>query len=143
MRVSRLLKVLRLVRLLKSAPLLRRLLNPQRCSSIAYLRDSVTLAMVEHTRKLRIARLIVLMLLVTHLMACLLGISAVFAEQKLDSWWGAHGYWYRREGSKHVDSRARALKDQRSSRCGASFPDDLYQKVLWKNILHIKRYVIR
>ena len=24
-----------------------------------------------------------------------------------------------------------------------SFPDDLYQKVLWKNIVHIKRYVIR
>jgi len=24
-----------------------------------------------------------------------------------------------------------------------SFPDDLYQKVLWKNIVHIKRYGIR
>ena len=83
------------------------------------LRDGYVMATIAHTRKLRIAGLLVKMLLICHIQAhtctctsqacmhihlqvkmllichiqaCLLGVSAIFADEKVASWWGTHGY---------------------------------------------------
>lgn len=48
--------------------------------------------MVEHARKMRILKLMLVMILSSHSMACCLGMSTMFANQKLESFWGTHGY---------------------------------------------------
>lgn len=52
----------------------------------------VIIATIEHTRKMMVLRLIVVILVVMHMQACLLGLSTMMADEKLDSWWGTHGY---------------------------------------------------
>lgn len=49
-------------------------------------------AFAEHTRKLRVMRLLMIMFIVAHVMCCLLGLSTTFGEEKLHSWLGTHGY---------------------------------------------------
>lgn len=46
------------------------------------LADKVTLAFVAHTRKLAIIKLCVIFIVLAHIQSCLLGLSALFAEQR-------------------------------------------------------------
>ena len=89
-RIARMLKMLRMLRLVKGLGVLRRLLETDNIVRRQY--ENMTVALVEHMRKVRIARLLLFILLACHMMACVLGVSALNADQKLDSWWGAHGY---------------------------------------------------
>ena len=86
MRMARMLKMLRLLRLTKLLKFMQK--DGPAKQALAYL----TVALAEHTRKLRVARLMLIMLLIAHMMTCALGLSATFGEQKLHSWWGTHGY---------------------------------------------------
>jgi len=94
-RMARMLKMLRLVRLLKAFKMVKTLLRPD--GPLMNLRDGIVMATIAHTRKLRIAGLLLKMLLICHIQACLLGVSAIFADEKVASWWGTHGYCWPEE----------------------------------------------
>jgi uncharacterized membrane protein len=78
MRIARLTKMLRLLQLSK----LLRCIQPD--GLLADVADRVHTLLIDHTRKMRIFRLIFLIFVVTHLMACFLGISTVRAPHSQD-----------------------------------------------------------
>lgn len=85
-RVARVLKILRILRMSKMTALI------SEDSLLQRFIDAAAVTMAEHTRKMRILKLMTLMMLVAHEMACMLGLSAIFEDQKLNTWWGTHGY---------------------------------------------------
>ena len=90
-----------LLRLLSAIKVLSNL-SKQEDSFILRLRDYAMMATVEHTRKIRVIVLICGMLVVTHLLACFLGMSVVMADEKLHSWWGTHGVRLWRSNSRDL-----------------------------------------
>ena len=90
MRMARMLKILRLLRLTKLLKFL------QEDGKAKEALDYLAIALAERRRTLRLIRLLFGTLVISHLLACLLGVSGTFGDEKLDSWWGTHGYcWVR------------------------------------------------
>ena len=54
--------------------------------------DHLSALALSHGRKLRIVKLLVYILLISHMLGCLIGMTTIFADEKLYSWWGTHGY---------------------------------------------------
>jgi len=89
-RLARMLKILRLLRLLKAFKVVKNAVKPD--SLVMQLRDRIVMWTIQHTRKMRIIKLLALTMMVLHLLTCILGMSAIFADERLESWWGTHGY---------------------------------------------------
>lgn len=111
MRMARMMKMLRLLRLTK----LIKVLGSD--GIVKRSLDSLTVMLAEHTRKLRVLRLMCIMMLAAHLMCCMLGLSATFGDEKLASFWGTHGYcWpdqlYQLGPSEPLKSRCVGAGDQ-------------------------------
>jgi hypothetical protein len=62
----------------------------------------VSVVLVAHARKMRIVKLFGMILLISHLMGCALGTATTFAESKLLSFWGTHGYCSPADGTYFV-----------------------------------------
>ena len=92
-RITRLVKILRLLRLLTGLKLIKNMLKKED-SLLVKARDTFLIATVAHARKIWIMQLLLLMLVITHLQACFLGLSAILADEKLESWWGTHGWCF-------------------------------------------------
>lgn len=91
-RMARMLKMLRLLRLVKAFKAAKQMMTPD--SFLGQAWDVFAASLVEHMRKLRLIKLLLGVFVTAHMLACILGLSAVFAEEKLLSWWGTHGYCY-------------------------------------------------
>ena len=61
-------------------------------SPMMQLSDYLVIATVQYRRNLHVLRLILGIMLVSHMLACVLGISAIMADEKIDTFWGTHGY---------------------------------------------------
>jgi len=110
MRLGRTAKLGNFLKLVKILKVLRIAKIGKLCavSWLSDIRDRATVAMIEHTRKMRILRILLAMLCSVHLLACLLGLSTLFADQKIESFWGTHGYcWEDRIVGRLADGRAK------------------------------------
>ena len=87
-KLGKFLKVMRILKIMRIAKLRKTMEN----GFVRDLFERITIALIEHTRKMRIAKILFLAFLVAHLLACILGMSTMFADQKLESWWGTNGF---------------------------------------------------
>jgi len=110
MRLGRTAKLGNFLKLVKILKVLRIAKIGKLCavSWLSDIRDRATVAMIEHTRKMRILRILLAMLCSVHLLACLIGLSTLFADQKIESFWGTHGYcWEDRIVGRLADGRVK------------------------------------
>ena len=95
-RIAKIARVVRMLRLLKLFRVLKALTEKRKGDRTGGLGELVqgtlNLLMAEHSRKLRIGVLLLRMYCISHLLACLLGLTAITANHKIDTWWGTHGY---------------------------------------------------
>lgn len=87
-KLGKFLKVVRILKILRIAKLGKAMQSP----SVQQVRDTISIALIEHTRKVRISKILIFAIVVAHLLSCMLGISTMFADQKLESWWGPAGF---------------------------------------------------
>ena len=92
-RLSKLVKLIRITRVIRLMRLMRigKMLADED-SGFRQLFDYLSALALSHGRKLRIVKLLVYILLISHMLGCLIGMTTIFADEKLYSWWGTHGY---------------------------------------------------
>ena len=98
-RVARILKIFRILRILRVLRLLQKDKLNQVLEFLSFpaLEDFIVSVVMLHTRKVRILKLIVGMLIIVHYLACLLGIFVNIGNLTGDarhSFWGTHGYCF-------------------------------------------------
>jgi len=94
-RTLKLFKMLKMARMLKMLKMLRLAKMVKFMTQDGVVKrtiDTLAVEFAQHARKVRVLRLLMMIFLITHIMACTLGIAATFGEERLDSWWGTHGY---------------------------------------------------
>ncbi len=88
----RFLKLFRLLKLVKLVRAIKMFNDPE--GPYQRLLTTLNLTFLTHARKLSIAKLSVVFVVLVHLQACLLGFSTVGADQRSQTWWGTLGYCF-------------------------------------------------
>jgi len=92
LRATRVLKLFRLLKLVKLLRAIKMLNDPE--GPFVRLENWLSLKFIAHTRKLSVLKLCLIFLVLAHMQACLLGLTALAGDQRADTWWGTLGYCF-------------------------------------------------